>query len=220
MQVEFNNLQQKILAELGVFSMHLEKANVIAVNNTMTDKLALTKADNDIIAKDAYIAQLEKQITDLKEEHRSFMSVSTIVSLTNENAKLKQTLAGMERSMFRREESAVLRNRNTINALPSNNDVVLEIEAISDATSSLNNIVVLGMTLSTTDTEQIDKDTAESLPEDAATFYEKTIKGNVYFVDETNTDIYANQNGEVGELVGSYIQSKDGKRKIRWLTCV
>lgn len=206
MNTEFTNVQQKILEELSNFAKYIEHTSDTATSLAALDHLNYTKALDEIVKKDAYIVQLEKQIVALKDENRSFMSVSTIVSLTNENAKLKQTLAGMERSMFRREEAASTMILKTI--IP----VDISLPLIVKKHEEINDDSVLLQKAPSIDLESILKPDNEGL-----SFFEKTIKGKTYFVDEENINIYAECNGEVGDIVGNYITAKDGKRKIRWI---
>jgi len=56
---------------------------------------------------------LTREIELLKDENKSFMSVSTIVTLTNENASLKKTLAVMEKSISRRNSEQSTQARGT-----------------------------------------------------------------------------------------------------------
>ena len=106
MEIEFEKLQRKVTGLFEDYGRALEASMTKAAHQASADREAFERCSAELAKKEAYISALEDQISGLKDENRSFMSVSTIVSLTNENAKLKQTISGLERSMFRRQEAA------------------------------------------------------------------------------------------------------------------
>jgi hypothetical protein len=155
------------------------------------------------------VRQLQNDIQGLKDENKSFMSVSTIVSMTNENAKLKQQLALIQKSLYK---------RNTPPNNVSNEQPVSSVSSVQEA-STLSTVVDQessheAPTLSTVvDQESTPRNVEE---DEEVEYFEKKIKGVLYYIDDQD-NIYAIEDGEVGAKVGHYV-TKNDKKKVKWIS--
>ena len=256
MQAEFDKLKKKLVGALDEFEVYIERHGAKVDHQASMDRDAREASASELIKAHAYIDELEAQIKGLKDENRSFMSVSTIVSLTNENAKLKQTLGVMERSMFRRASEAApkaaVAGADTPKAAvvadtPKAAAVVDVAVADTPKAAAVVDVAVADTpkaaavadtpkAAAVADTPKADLapppiaaklaafcetvnepesgSVNESSSVDETNYYEKTIKGKLYYVDDEGI-IYRDADGEVGDVVGRYV-SNNGKKKVQW----
>ena len=261
MQAEFDKLKKNLVGALDDFALYIERHSAKVDHQASLDREARDTSALELAKSQVYIDELEAQIMGLKDENRSFMSVSTIVSLTNENAKLKKTLSVMERSMFRRASDAPLKavvdlpkaaavvdlpKAAAVVDLPKAAVVDLPKAAVVDLPKAVVDLpkAVEDLPKAVEDlpkaVEDLPKAAAEDLPKaadiasklaafcqsqhetkepesgsvDETNYYEKTIKGKLYYVDDEGI-IYSDADGEVGDAIGRYISS-NGKKKVQW----
>jgi hypothetical protein len=228
MQAEIEKMRKDILSSMDRFSTVLECSMTKSAHQTSLERETYVRMQEDCARKDAYIKSLEEQIACLKDENKSFMSVSTIVALTNENAKLKQVINGLERSMFRRSEAAIKPPVEATAATAATAAPSVDIEtatetATADATDAVDEKGAGADAYTGTDadaataTTEVDSVATAESNSVADEYHEKIIKGKAYYIDAEGVNIYENDgDGGVGDIVGQYVTGKDGKRKIRW----
>jgi len=219
MQAEIEKMRKDILSSMDRFSTVLECSMTKSAHQTSLERETYVRMQEDCARKDAYIKSLEEQIACLKDENKSFMSVSTIVALTNENAKLKQVINGLERSMFRRSEAAIkppveatATAIEAVSATATATDAVDEKGAYAGADAGTD--ADADAVTATTEVDSVATAESNSVADE---YHEKIIKGKAYYIDAEGVNIYENDgDGGVGDIVGQYVTGKDGKRKIRW----
>jgi len=145
-----------------------------------------------IAKKDARIADLEIEHKKLLDEYQSFMSVSRVVAISNENAKLRERVALLERC-----------SRNKVPAPEPKEESPPEDAPKADPEEDAPNA----------------EDPKEDVPvpEAEINVYEKKIKGVMYYIDEADNIYEQLEDGAMGDIKGRYVPGANNKRKIEWM---
>jgi len=188
-------------------------------------KNEIERLQDEVGRKNKLVNELQNEINTLKDENKSFMSVSTIVSLTNENANLRKTLSVMERTISRRDENRRLSEMIVpaitvpVSTVPVEAPVPVSTVPVTtvsvEAPVPVSTVLVeapVPVTTVPVEAPVAEEDLSENT--DGINLYEKTIKGVLYYVDDDD-NIYKNEDGEAGDIIGKYVV-KDGKRKLQW----
>jgi len=220
MDTEFQHMKKAIndvVHHHEILFENIQRKQEILISQLRSENERLQE---DLEKKARLVQELTNEIDSLKDENKSFMSVSTIVSLTNENASLRKTLAVMERTLSRRDEK-----RASVLETPSKEVVVVEKQPVfmevvkqqakvydEPATPPPIEIVKPVMEEDTTTAASTENE-AES--NDDINLYEKTIKGVMYYIDDDENIYKIDENGDAGDIIGKYV-IKDGKKKVQW----
>jgi hypothetical protein len=206
----------------------------LAMSQVLNEK---QRIQDDLDKMTASVNALTREIDLLKDENKSFMSVSTIVTLTNENANLKKTIAVMEKSISRRNSEQTARGTYLTQLLekdkvvqqttPSTVDdapVAPTPEPLKIAHVQQPEEPIASNTPTNNNNEPekleeniVEEDSTNEESEPAVNLYEKKIKGVMYYVDDDDNIYNVLENEEAGEIVGKYVTKSDGKKKITWI---
>ena len=190
-----------------------------------------------IAKKDSRIADLEIEHKRLLDEYQSFMSVSRVVMISNENAKLRDRVALLERcSRNKVPLAASLPDPKEDAAPPADAPVELapDVDAKEEDAPTLPEDaptppveaapVELAPDIDAKE-EAAPTPTVELAPDIDAkeeadiNVYEKKIKGVVYYIDEADNIYEQLEDGVMGDILGRYVTdaNNNNKRKIEWM---
>lgn len=192
-----------VLSRMKDYINKLESSITDMVGNSYT---TLAKQEEDIrILKEenacyeAEIIKYKSTIENMEKDKSSFSKISHIISLENENHKLKQDIDLLNTRIKRLIEQ----NNNN----PRNEQV----EPLCDVVSQSH--------------EGCFEDNFTEHSNNEITFIKKKINGTFYYIKQTNDIVQnsiqpffvINDDDTVGSQVGSIIIKDDGKKKIQWL---
>jgi hypothetical protein len=199
-----------------------------------------------VAERDARILELEAHHQKLVDEYQSFMSVSRVVTLSNENAKLKDRVALLERCSRNKvappstppplaaEELAEQEAQVQVQApVPVESSPIPKPVLVSPPHHS---IAAAEEPVDVPEMGPIPDAVIESPPpmcqeeqapaeeekeneeesEDPINVYEKKIKGVMYYIDDDDNIYEYLEDGAMGDIVGRYVTGADNKRKIKW----
>lgn len=178
-------------------------------------ELANAELSGMIAKKDARIAELEGQHQRLLDEYQSFMSVSRVVTISNENAKLRDRVALLERCSRNKVPLAASLPDPKEDAVPPA-DAPAELAPDVDAKEEY----APPAELSPEDPPAVISTDVDAKEEDAdINVYEKKIKGVMYYIDEADNIYEQLEDGVMGDIRGRYVTdaNNNNKRKIVWM---
>lgn len=166
----------------------------------------------------------------LKDDNKSFMSVSRIVALTNENAKLTDKVKFLEGVIARRPSASppplatpVLQHSvetpatskpavGLVEFLEKEETPVAPLdETAAVITEEADEAVPAAETTKEEEENEVEEEGAET-----EELFETTIKGKAYFMTNSGKIYEFLDEGEVGNYIGDYVTGKGGKKKVVW----
>jgi len=221
--------RQRIESLLQEWEQSTATTKAEATNTYNLSQRKLQDQYSELVQAKGRISELEKELKSVRDEYNSFMTVSRVVAITNENTRLKETVRLLERSALKNKADTGSNTYITpvlssphLPSTPTECEMEKESEKESASEREQDNDVSTQEQIPLVEEkvkeepppaeQQLELDEAE--PEQDIEVYEKTIKGKLYYVGNDD-QIYENIEGELGNPLGRY-NIVNNKKKIEW----
>jgi hypothetical protein len=182
------------------FNMVVE--NLTAEVNRLTLENTSFKATNSALEQSQI--ELSSTIKRLEDENRSFMKVSKIIAVENENAKLKKDI-----------EEMLQRRVKQFHMPKAQCSQMTQTEAVDPERAP---ILLAHAEVQTTEEAPPQRTEEEPRPftQSVVSMKEKKIGGTLYLVDSDKNVYNKDLNGELGDVVGRLVSMGGSKMKMVW----
>lgn len=193
--------------------------------------------EKDLHTSKTKIELLEKQVSNFADEQREFTKVSRIISIENENTRLREDIVLLERriAIYQNQLKQYLQPQHSQwkqNSETAHNTDIADVAStdngtdLKEPTESPVDVTVCeeqvpcviaqeenGVEHTNTDTKSEDDDTHDT---DAVNVVEKKIKGVVYYLSDDGDIHKKNDDESIGEVLGKLEKTPAGKSKVVW----
>jgi hypothetical protein len=189
------------------FNMVVE--NLTAEVNRLTLENTSLKATNTAVEQTQI--ELSSTIQRLEDENRSFMKVSKIIAVENENAKLKKDIE----EMLQRRVKQFHMPKAQCSQMTQTEDVDTERVPVLLAHAEVQTTEEEPQT-SASPTLQSSEEEPQPFTQSVVSMKEKKIGGTLYLVDSDKNVYNKDLNGEAGDVVGRLVSMGGSKMKMVW----
>lgn len=198
MKTYLSNLSENISNEFTEYQNIIYSLKV-KITELLTERESMMKIinnkDDELCKTHKQLQELMDNVAKLKEDNAAFSKVSHIIAMEKENSKLR---AEVEFFKSKLEKNKVIIGTQV--SEPTILEIPVHVEEAPVQTISQEAPVIL------------EKQVEEAIEEE---FYEKTIKGVVYYISEKTSLIYKkNDDEEIGDNVGRLEKIIDNKTKV------